>query len=168
MQSYAAATDAFQRTLEALELPDDQLADPETQERLGRRAALLATSEMTWDGHLGPLFDWSKVAEVLGTVNTRQGVNDLAKRGRLLALQTSAGKLVYPAFQFRGSRTIAGLSGLLEVLGTSRASAWTQASWFVTRQDELDGQTPVAYLSNHACDERIIDAARRLAARLAA
>jgi hypothetical protein len=167
MRSYAAAGEAFEKTLEALKLPEDRLSKPEEQERLGRRAALLATSEITWHEHLGPLYGWSDVAAVLGTVTTRQGVNDLARRRRLLALPTSSGKVLYPAFQFRGARTIAGLHDLLVELDAYGASPWTQASWFVTAQDELDGQSPASYLSRHPCDERVLDAARRAAARLA-
>lgn len=168
MASYVMALQAFEQTLERLDFPEDRLADPEVQVRLGRRAALLATSELTWDEHLGPLYEWSDVAAVLGTVGTRQGINDLAKRRRLLALPTKGGKLLYPAFQFRGPRTIAGLHELLLELDRSSASRWTQASWFVTGQDELDGESPAAYLSRHPLDERVLKAVRRVTARLAA
>jgi hypothetical protein len=168
MASYAAASAAFRRTLEELEIPEDKLARPEEQERLGRRAALLATSEITWDQHLGPLYTWSDIATVLGTVTTRQGVNDLARRHRLLALPTGGGKVLYPAFQFQRGRPLPGLAELLVELDATGASRWTQASWFVTAQDELGGKTPVAYLSSHPCDEHVLNAVRRLAARLAA
>ncbi len=168
MTPYGAALQAFQETLERLDLPEDRLADPEVQAHLGRRAALLATSELTWDEHLGPQLGWSDVAALLGTVRTRQGINDLARRHRLLALPTRSGKMLYPAFQFRGGRTIAGLSDLLLVLDASGASPWTQASWFVTPQDELDGESPTAYLNRRSLDERVLTTARRAAARLAA
>ncbi len=168
MTSYVAALQAFRTTLERLDLPEDRLADPEVQARLGRRAALLATSELTWDDHLGPLYEWADVAAVLGTVRTRQGINDLAKRRRLLSLPTKGGKLLYPAFQFCGPRTIAGLHEILVELDGSGASPWTQASWFVTPQDDLDGESPAAYLSRHPLDERVLNAVRRVAARLAA
>jgi len=168
MASYVKATQAFQETLERLDFPEDRLADPEVQARLGRRGALLATSELTWDEHLGPMYEWSDVAAVLGTVRTRQGISDLAKRRRLLVLATKGGKLLYPAFQFRGARTIAGLHELLLELDGSGASPWTQASWFVTPQDELDGEAPAAYLSRHSLDEHVLQAVRRVAARLAA
>ncbi len=166
--SYAAASVAFVRALEELELPDDRLADPKEQERLGRRAALLATSEITWEEHLGPMYTWVEAAAALGTVATRQGINDLARRHRLLALPTSSGRVLYPAFQFRGARTIPGLAELLAELSATGASPWTQASWFVTPQEELHGETPVAYLSRHPCDEHVLNAVRRVAARLAA
>jgi hypothetical protein len=166
--SYAKALQAFQDTLERLDLPEAQLAEPGAQEQLGRRAALLATSELTWDNHLGPMFEWSEVAALLGTVGTRQGVHDLARRKRLLALPTKGGKLLYPAFQFSGGHTLSGLHQLLAELDSSGVSPWTQASWFVTPQDELDGQTPAAFLNREAVDERVMGAARRAAARLAA
>jgi hypothetical protein len=168
MTPYGAALRAFQETLEELDLPEERLADPEVQARLGRRAALLATSELTWDEHLGPLYAWSDVAALLGTVGTRQGINDLARRHRLLALPTKGGRMLYPAFQFRGARTIAGLHELLVELDASGASPWTQASWFVTPQDELEGESPAAYLSRRPLDEGVLEAVHRAAARLAA
>ena len=64
MASYVMALQAFEEILERLDFPEGQL-DPEAQARLGRRAALLATSELTWDEHLGPLYEWSDVATVL-------------------------------------------------------------------------------------------------------
>jgi hypothetical protein len=166
--SYALATEIFKQTLERLELPEGRLSNPQEQERLGRRAALLATSEIVWDEHLGPMYGWSDVAEILGTVSTRQGVSDLARRGRLLALPTAGGRVVYPAFQFHGSRTIPGLTELLAVLAQTGASAWTRASWFQSDQDELDGLSPVAYLMEHGLDDRVMVSVQRAAARLAA
>jgi hypothetical protein len=168
MTAYAAALKSFKATLERLDLPEDRLKDPAVQERLGRRGALLAASELTWQEHLGALLEWGDVAALLGTVKTRQGVNDLAKRDRLLGLPTKGGKLVYPSFQFKGSRTIAGLPEVLAELRTSGVSPWTQASWFVTPQDELEGETPAAYLARKPVDDRVRAAARRAAARLAA
>ena len=167
MASYALAMKAFESTLERLELPADRLADPAAQESLGRRAALLATSEIVWDEHLGPMYGWSDVAQVLGTVNTRQGVSDLAKRKRLLALPASGGRVLYPAFQFRGSRTIPGLHELLIEFDSVALSPWTTASWFQSDQDELDGLSTVAYLIKHGFDERIKTVARRATSRLA-
>lgn len=127
----------------------------------------MATPEPTWHNHLGPMYEWSEVATLLGTVGTRQGVHDLARRKRLLALPTKGGELLYPAFQFSDGRTLMGLHELLAALGSSGVSPWTQASWFVTPQDELDGETPAACFGRDAVDERVIVAARRSAGRLA-
>jgi hypothetical protein len=165
MASYAAATKAFANTLARLELPE--LSDPAEQEKLGRRAALLATSEIVWDRHLGPMYGWSDVAEILGTVRTRQGVSDLAKRKRLLALPASGGRIFYPAFQFQGARTIPGLHEVLVELERAAASPWTIASWFQSGQEELGGLPPTSYLVQHGFDEQASVSVRRAAARLA-
>jgi hypothetical protein len=124
----------------------------------------MATSELTWDDHLGAKYEWNDIATAPGIVDTRQSVDDQ----RLLALPTKGGKLLYPAFQFSDGRTLPGLHQVLAVLESSGVSPWTQASWFVTPQDELDGETPAAFLSRDAVAERAGDAARRAAARLAA
>lgn len=165
---FTAALKAFATTLERLELPEDRLADPEIQERLGRRAALLATSELTWEEHLGPLYEWSDVASLLGTVRTRQGVNDLAKRQRLLGLPTSSGRLLYPAFQFKSGRPVQGLPEVLAALQASGMSPWTLASWLVTKQPELGEKCPIDHLRRAGADELLLSATRRTARRLAA
>ncbi len=165
MASYALATKTFKDTLARLKLPE--LSDPAAQERLGRRAALLATSEILWDKHLGPMYGWSDVAEILGSVGTRQGVSDLAKRKRLLALPASGGSVLYPAFQFHGSRTIPGLHEVLMEFDRAAATPWTIASWFQSDQDELGGRPPASYLAQHGFDKQAATAARRAAARLA-
>jgi hypothetical protein len=169
MSTYGTALRAFEATLERLDLDGEQLADPEVQERLGRRGALLATSELTWAEELGPLYEWQDVATVLGTVRTRQGVNDLAQRGRLLALSSRSGKRLYPAFQFAGGRTLPGLQEVLAIFAPTGASPWTQASWFVTPQDEFGSETPVDRLARvGALDDVAKSAAHRAAARLVA
>jgi hypothetical protein len=164
MTSYTLAMKAFESTLTRLKLPE--LSDPAEQERLGRRAALLATSEIVWDKHLGPMYGWSDVAEILGTVRTRQGVSDLAKRKRLLALPASGGRVLYPAFQFHGSRTIPGLHDVLVEFDTV-ITPWTIASWFQSHQDELGGESPVSYLTEHGFDTQVRSVVRRATARLA-
>jgi hypothetical protein len=167
MASYALAIKAFESTLRGLELPQERLADPAEQERLGRRAALLATSEIVWDEHLGPMYAWSEVATILSTVSTRQGISDLAKRKRLLALPATGGRVLYPAFQFHGSRTIPGLHDLLIEFDRAVLSPWTIASWFQSDQDELNGLPPVTYLNQYGFDERVRTAAERVVSRLA-
>jgi hypothetical protein len=113
---------------------------------------IMVTSGLNWDDHLGPMYEWSDVADILGTVDTCRGVHDLARRKRLLALPTKDGKIPYPAFQFSGGRTLSDLPRLLEELDSSGVSPWTQASWFVTPQDELEGETPAAFLRRDAVD----------------
>jgi len=159
------AARAFERTLEELEQQENApgFDDPAT---LGRRAALLATAEAVWGRHLGPLFDVEQVKTVLA-VGSRQAVSDLAKRGRLLALDASGGRKLYPAFQF-------GPEGrpypeLAEVLATFAGvvTPYTVASWLVSPQDLLEGETPATWMRARRDPERLHEAARRAAAVLA-
>lgn len=162
----AAAARAFEETLQELRLPEDspELRDPKT---LGRRAALMAATELAWKGHLGPLFEMEQAKVVLG-VGSRQAVSDLARRGRLLALDGSGGRKLYPAFQFgRGGRPFPEIQHVLRTFAGSVETPYTIASWFVTPQDVLDGETPVAWMRSRREPELLFEAARRAAARLA-
>jgi hypothetical protein len=163
---YAHASTAFLQTLERLDLPDDALADADTQSELGRRAALVAAAELQWRERLGGFLAWSDVAKVLGTVKTRQGIFDLAKRRRLLGLNTKAGHVVYPAFQLAGGRLLPHLPEVLAAFSDADANPWTIASWLVTPQRLLEDATPAEWLTRDGDPKQVLDAAGRLAARL--
>jgi hypothetical protein len=75
--------------------------------------------------------------------------------------------VLYPAFQFHGSRTIPGLHDLLIEFDRAVLSPWTIASWFQSDQDELNGLPPVTYLNQYGFDERVRTAAERVVSRLA-
>jgi len=161
-----AAAKAFEETLEELDLPDSapELLDPKS---LGRRAALLAVAESVWGKHLGPLYEVQDVQRLL-RVRSRQAVSDLAKRGRLLALNASGGRKVYPAFQFakEGGRPFPELSKVLEIFEGAVETPYTIASWFVSPQDILGDQTPSAWLQAGGDPPLLFEAARRAAWRL--
>lgn len=163
---YAHASTAFEETLEGLDLPDDSLVDADAQSELGRRAALVAVAELEWTKRLGGLLKWSEVADLLGTVKTRQGINDLGKRRRLLALSTKTGQVVYPAFQFAGGRPLRHLPELLSAFSAANPSPWTVASWLVTPHRLLDDATPAQWLKREHDPAPVLEAAGRLAARL--
>ncbi len=163
---FATATLAFQETLEQLDIPDETLSDEETQAEIGRRGALLATAGLHWERHLGPLVGWRRVAELLGTVGTRQGVNDLQKRRRLIGLRTKSGELVYPLFQLSEGKPMPGLPRVLEAFEDAGLDDWTIASWLVTPQDLLEGGRPVEELKSGTSVDLVVDAARRTAAGL--
>ncbi|MDX6649895.1 MAG: hypothetical protein QOJ97_1846 [Solirubrobacteraceae bacterium] len=158
---------AFQQTLEDLEVPEEALGDRAQQEQIGRRAALLATAELQWRDALGPLLSWREVADLLRGVGTRQGVNDLGRRGRLLALPTKDGRVLYPLFQLRDGRPLAVIPKVLAAFSAVELEPWTMASWFVSPQDELDRATPVEWLEHDGDEEQVVEAARRSAAALA-
>jgi hypothetical protein len=166
--SAAAAAKAFEEALEEAweDLPDDA---PEIQnpEALGRRAALLAVSEMAWSQVLGPFYDGEQVQTIL-KVTTRQAVSDLAKRGRLLALDGSGGRKLYPAFQFGPSgRPYPEITKVLEVFEGIVETPYTIASWFASPQDLLEGETPAAWLQSKRDPGLLLEAAMRSADLLA-
>jgi hypothetical protein len=165
MPRYETLIDSFERTLERLDLPDVELTEAE-QEQLGRRAALTSAAEIAWEDHVGPLYDWKQVAEILTTVTTRQGVHDLGQRGRLLTVQTKHG-VRYPAFQFKGGRALPGMREILKIFDEQHTNRWTVASWFCSEQDELGSETPQAWLLSGRPIVPVLTAARRLAAGLA-
>jgi hypothetical protein len=165
----AVATKAFGEALEeALDeysLPDDapEIQDPEA---LGRRAALLAVSDLFWGRVLGPLFDVEQAQTVL-KVKSRQAVSDLARRGRLLALEGSGGRKLYPAFQFGpNGRPYPEISKVVEIFTGIVETPYTIASWFVSPQDLLDGETPAAWLGTGKDSSQLLAAAQRSAGEL--
>lgn len=145
--------------------PRETLGDPR---ELGERAALLAIAESAWRHHLGTLLDAHDVQALLG-VGTRQAVSDRARRGGLLALPTSAGRVYYPALQFGpGGRPFPAVPKVLAVFSRAEADPWLVASWFRTPQPLLDDSTPAEWLGRGDDEERLLEAARRTALRLGA
>jgi len=162
----ALAARAFERTLEELERQENapDLGDPAA---LGRRAALLATAEAVWGQHLGPLFD-AEQARTLLAVGSRQAVSDLAKRGRLLALDAAGQRKLYPAFQFGPERRpYPELALVLAIFAGVVETPYTVASWLVSPQNVLMGETPAAWMRSRRDSDRLLEAARRAAAALA-
>jgi hypothetical protein len=165
MKAISAAARAFEEALEELQLPEDspELQDPAT---LGRRAALLAAAEAVWTKHLGPLFDMDKVRTLL-QVGSRQAVSDLARRRRLLVLDASGGRKLYPAFQFDASgRPYPEIQRILEAFDGAAETTHTIASWFTTPQEELQGKTPAAWMRARREPDTLYESARRTAAKL--
>lgn len=161
----ATAARAFEEALQELDLPEDapDTADPAV---LGRRAALLAVAETLWGQYLGPLFEVEQV-KILLKVTSRQAVSDLARRGRLLALDTSDGRKLYPAFQFSTSgRPYSEVQKILKIFTGAVQSPYTIASWFTTPQDLLEGEKPAHWMRSRREPELLFEAARRAAARL--
>jgi hypothetical protein len=162
-----AAAKAFEEALEEAweDLPEDapEIQDPEA---LGRRAALLAVSEASWGHILGPLFDVEQTQAVL-KVNSRQAVSDLAKRGRLLALDGPGGRKLYPAFQFSSKgRPYPEIQKVLEMFAGVVETPYTIASWFVSPQDLLAGETPKDWLRAGKDSSQLLTAAQRSAGEL--
>ena len=159
----AIAAEAFERTLEELAL-ELELSDPAA---LGRRAALLAAADSVWGQHVGPLFDAEQAGTLLG-VSSRQAVSDLAKRGRLLALNSSGGRRLYPSFQFgRDGRPYSDVVPILKLFSKVVETPHTIASWFTSPNASLENRTPVDWMRAGRESRQLLEAARRGAARLA-
>jgi hypothetical protein len=154
------AAQVFEETLAELGIDEKQL-DPED---FGRRAALLAASNLLWAQHLGPVYPTKHVRELFKS--SKQAVNDRARRGTLLALRTEAGEVVYPAFQFGpGGQPLRGISDVIGALKDVVETPYTIAAWLVSPEAELDGSTPIEQLRLGRRDV-VADVARDYAARL--
>jgi hypothetical protein len=161
----AAAAAAFEETLEEFGFADPEAALGDPVE-LGRRAALLVAAQAAWREHLGPLLDTKQVQLLLG-VRTRQAVNDLVKRRRLLGLPTKGRRLLLPAFQFTtAGRPYPVLPDILETFEGAVVSPWTVASWFNTPQPLLKKKTPAEWLQLGRDPGLLKEAARHSASRL--
>lgn len=130
------------------------------------RAAAEIPAETIWSQILGPLLPIEQAQDLLALDS--QQVRELARKGNLLVLDGSGGRDLYPAFQFDPTRrpypemakVVASFSGVIE-------TPYTIASWFVSPQDLLDGETPVVWMRSRKDPSRLLAAARRSAGELA-
>jgi len=121
----------------------------------------------SWTEHLGGFYDAAAVGKVLsrgGQPVSRQAVH---KRKGLLALTTGSGRVMYPVFQFAGHSPLPGLEAIQQVVPEALVSRWTLASWLVSPQPTLAGQTPVQLLREGSV-EPVLTAARDWAGALSA
>lgn len=165
MTATEVAVRAFAQQLEQLERRGElELREPE---RAGRRGALIVAAASVWARHLGGLLDGEQTRDLLG-VKSRQAVHDLVRRGRLLRVEDSAGRSLYPANQFdEHGRPFALVGELIETFRPAGVSPWTIASFLGSPQRELDGQTPQRWLLAGGEEQPVREAARRIAGRLA-
>jgi hypothetical protein len=134
--------------------------------RLGQRAALVAAAAAVWQKQLGPLLEMRHAQQLLG-VGSRQAVHDLIQRHRLLALTTEDRRTLIPVFQFtEAGRPYEAVPPILRIFAQAEATGWTTASWFTTPCPELDGQSPIAWISEGRDLDAVLDAARAAAAPL--
>jgi hypothetical protein len=158
------ATAAFRRRMAGL--LESSILPGETPEELGERAGLTAAAASVWSQHVGPFIDSDGVMTLLGGVS-KQAVSQRVRSGRLLALRTESGRLVYPLWQFPDGGLLDGLAEVLDAAGYDpqrKTTAWTLASWLCTEDAELGG-SPRALLAAGHVDE-VLQAARDVRAEL--
>jgi hypothetical protein len=164
MSQRAEAVASFEQTLAELGVGEGD-AVMEDPAMLGRRAALMAASDVLWERHLGPLYSTRQVRELMG-IGSRQAISERAKRRRLLSVPGADGKPLFPAFQFAGRRPLPGLGAILDAFRDAVESPYMVASWFVTPEPLLDDKPPATWLRESGAPDRALQAALRYAERL--
>jgi hypothetical protein len=155
-----SAARAFEETLAELGIDEGQI----DSEDFGRRAALLAASNLLWAQHLGPAYPTRHVRKLFKS--SKQAVSDRVRRGTLLALRNDAGELVYPAFQFGpDGQPLPGIADVIAAFKGAVETPYTVAAWLVAPDAELDGSTPIEQL-RHGRSELVSEVAHHHAARL--
>ncbi len=121
--------------------------------------------EHFWREHLGPFLQRTEVQQRLG-LDSLSAVNLLTNQHKLLAVPTQLG-IQYPALQFMTEGQVdPTVSRVIEVLSSVVATPYTIASWLKAEQEELNGETPINWLSHAGDPERVIEAAKHTAADL--
>ncbi|MGI9093313.1 MAG: hypothetical protein ACR2FF_07730 [Mycobacteriales bacterium] len=77
---------------------------------------------------------------------SKQAVADRVRRRTLLAASTAQGRVVYPIWQFDGSKVNPDVTSILAVFRNAAVDGWAIASWFTTPAASLDAATPVEWL----------------------
>lgn len=93
------------------------LGDRPLSVHAARRAALIVAASTVWEDSVGPLLTGEQARDLLAV--SRQRLAQLAKQGRLIVLEDSAGDRRYPACQFGGAgRPLAALATAHRILVT--------------------------------------------------
>lgn len=144
-----------------------------SDEHLARRAARLVAGEAVWRSTLGPMLSSGEVQDLLGI--SREALRQRVAAGTVLALPTGhPSRRAYPAFQFKGKGTLAGMADVLRAFfadtygpGPASVSPHTVASWLAGPKAALGGRSPVEVLRAGRDREAVVRLARRAAARVA-
>jgi hypothetical protein len=112
--------------------------------RVAERMLATVPTVHPWDAQIGPFYDTAAVVRLLAV--SKQAVADRVRRRRLLAAATAEGRIVYPVWQFDGSRAHPGVSDIVAMFRDSPVDGWAIASWFTTPASVLDDATPADWL----------------------
>jgi hypothetical protein len=119
-----------------------------------------------WEDRIGARLTHSDVLKLTGW--SKQALSNAVRGHRVLRLKTDDDS-TYLLAGFNDqtpARPLAGIKGALEPWASVDARGWAAASWLMSRQPELGGQTPrEALLAGH--DKEVAALARQATARLA-
>lgn len=171
MDSLSAFEQGFREELTELWHRHPELGDVSGPDAVGagREAARQAVAPVIWRMALGEVWDTGRVTEFLGV--SRQALAQRVHSGTLLGLR-GRGTTLFPCWQFDVARRavrpiVAAL--LAEFRNEAGVESWTIASWAMTPQTELRGNTPAELLAKDEPEYEydVLAAARHSAARLA-
>lgn len=175
MDAYAAMEQGFSGRLEELLRQDERilkaferLTDREAL-ALGRRAAEDALAPLYWAGMIGDRWDIHHASKFLDI--SRQALYKRVRGGSALGVR-GQGTTYFPVWQFDPrERIVRAVVG--HVIDAFKAAdpdvdPLVIAAWAMASNNLLDGLTPATWITGGRDDERVISAARRAAAPLAA
>jgi hypothetical protein len=130
-----------------------------------RNGSMSPDEPSPWAAVVGSCYTATSLARELGW--SPEQVSAAVVALALLELETSDGKVLYPAFQVRGGRVVDGVGAVLEVLSTGTSSTWTWAQWLNTPVDDETGEeapSPIEQIHAGHLDEVLRDARHTAAA----
>jgi hypothetical protein len=124
-------------------------------------------ARITWESHIGGLLSHAQVLDLTGW--TKQALSQAVRDGRVLRLEADTGHayLLAGFDDAEPARPLPGIKQALRPFVASDPHGWVTASWLMSRQPELGGQTPRDALLA-GCGDQVAALATHAAARLAA
>jgi hypothetical protein len=134
------------RRVEALRAQGHAAEDLGDADSLAARMLAAVPEPSPW-AELGPFYSTAGIARVLGGVS-RQAIEERRRRRTILALRTTDGAWVYPAFQLDGRNRV--VAGVAQVLARFRPDSpddeWMVAAFLTADQPALGGRSVVDHL----------------------
>ncbi|WP_448073901.1 hypothetical protein [Georgenia yuyongxinii] len=113
---------------------------------------------------IGPVYGTADLVSWLDV--SKQGLNQKARAGGILAFKTADGHMLYPAWQLDDNGTVRpGVSAVLRELMRGGMGGLTNALWFAAPNRSLDGTSPAQWLTERRDREPVIRAAKHTASR---
>ena len=108
----------------------------------------------------GPLLDPRYAQSLLGAP-THEGLHELIRQNRLLAVTSHGGQTLIPLFQFTGDgRLHPALGPVLDALAEAHVTGWKVATWLFKPNAELAEADPITWLRQGRDVDAVLAAAR--------